>query len=300
MASAYYSYAVTAPSQCTGDSSSVANLGCSVASTVTGDRGTVSMENRPSILLENTFAVGDAASGLLSYPGSLYAVGGSAYIHYGFSVVGQPGTTATVHFAAPFSVVPFSVTVPYGWEYPTTANLEVRVTTNLSSYAEGDWQPSSAFARITAGTTQTYSEIRPGMAMELSLYDVQGFKARVDFHNELGFAALPRTAPLLVDGYISGSAPVLIEQDGRGYGNVFLYAGTMASRVFLDPYLTLADDYLLSYPDAKLELDPGVGNTPLQLSPVPEPQSLTLMALGLGVCVLNAMSRRRRSIPSMG
>lgn len=292
IASAYYQYAVTNPRECSGSSSIATNLGCSIASGLTGDRGSVGMENRPYILLENAFANGDAATGQLSFTGELYGVGGSGYIQYDFSVIGQPGTTAMVSFAAPFSVAPFKLNVPYGWQYTTTANLEVRVQTNLSTFEEGQMQFSAAYARVNVATTQTYSHISPGLTEELSLYDVQGFEARISLNNELGFADLPRTAPLLVDGYISGSAPVRIDADGRGYGTVFMYAETMASRVFLDPYLTLADAYLQSYPDAKLDFDAGVGNAPLELSPVPEPQSLALMALGLGFCALKARGRR--------
>ena len=66
------------------------------------------------------------------------------------------------------------------------------------------------------------------------------------------------------------------------------------SSAFADPFISIDPAFLLTHPGYSLVLAAGIGNAPLAPSAVPEPETYTMMLVGLGI--LGFVARRRKQV----
>lgn len=209
----------------------------------------------------------------------------SASLLYSFNINGTPSTLIPINYNSFYRLISNDVNnVGAG-----TISLDLY---NDSGNILGNFYSRCQLDSCTYGTSAQYS---PNTTFSLDGLILEALN--------------PTTVPLTYSGtsdnyfeqgFLVGSSSFMLNEEGSATGFVRINAlaeaqisslGTLSAvSAFIDPYFFIDSDYLDQNPDASISFTQGVGNAPSNISAVPVPAALPLMASALGIF---GIARRR-------
>lgn len=245
-------------------------------------------EGTPSVFAGVNNENADAGGGVESH----------ALLRYRATIIGSPNTIVGLGFKGFFEL--HSSVGEIGAEHRSTASVNVSLVSELPSDEASPEYPNTGFRAVIQNelfanflyptSIEFTKRASRGSAIEMISVEKNGLVWQEDYNKVYGLFGGVLRVPIWSDGM--GLVDVFLDVSASILGTIDFGKSDFAT-AYLDPYLYIDPSYLADHPETRLEVEPGIGNDPVAISPptnpIPEPSSTELIG-----CALLLISKFRK------